>query len=1446
MLSVDLPNAAATSIVYDQGGVAHVAYYDTSASALMYTTRDTGGVWSAAVTVDANPMAAPQQLSLALDSSGQPAIAYYDAALGDLKYARPQIGGAWSSVIVDAKGNAGLNPSLAFDRVNNPFISYYAATPQQLRLATLSHSHWKITTLASRKNASPFSTLSINPLKGSWAVAYETATTHHVMLARKGQSAVSVGLLSGGAPAFAPGLAFNPSNQPLITYSDPMTGALFITQLRGRKWSPSAADSSAAAAGDLSLQIDPITGTPLMVYASQSGQVNLITQHQSGWTTSPLGVGADVAAAIDPLTQSLATLIDGSFNQVSPGSPAPLNFIATPQDASVQLTWVAASVADTAFLVQRSIGGAGWTDLVTTPLTSYLDTPADEGTAYSYRIFALTGDISSVDAAVASATLGPDAPTDLTASATASGVQLNWTNQSAIQTGFVVQRSFGAGSWQTITTTDAVTTSYLDTSAVEGTGYNYRVFAVDNSLSSAILATASATMLPAAPSALGASISQSPAGVQLSWADNSHAESGFLIQRSDSNGPWNTLTTTSPDITNYLDATASEGGNFQYRVFAVQGGSQSSTAATASIALPPSTPTNLTDTLTAQGPQLDWTDNSALETGYLVQRQTIGSAWTTLATIAANSVTYTDTTAVGGTAYNYQVIAAGSGANSAPSNSVYLVAPVPLQAPANAVATPVSDTEVNLTWDRVSPSETSMTIWRSTGGGAYTKLTVLAAGTNIYTDTSCYPSTAYSYQVTADNVLGSSPPSNTVTATTMASAATMPNSAAGNFTATAVSPFTVNLSWTDSASGSRNWFLERSANGGAYSIIAVIASSGTAVTYTDSPLSPSTTYSYRVRLTSGSAFGDYSAPVTATTQARVANTPLEPTNFTATVNSATSTTLTWTDTSGGSASYLIETAPFSWTNTPTWTQVGQTAAGATSYNLTTTAETFYYVRIRAHNATGNSGYTQQVAIRSASPGLPGGPHVYKIGPGQTYTSLAALDWTKLGPGDTVQIYPNKDAGGNIIPYFEKPLISVRGTAAAPINIVGMPDPTTGQLPIIDGTNAITAAQWNSHYMPLEDLSLVMIGTRASQNAASGAWSPGYFNLQNLDIRNGYSGDPGTTLTYTASDGTVRPYSAGAVCGIYIEKGDHITIKGCTIHGNNEGMFGAGQGDQRNLENLTIDSNYIYGNGTINSSQTHNSYLEGINTIYQFNKYGPLRTGSLGGGLKDRSAGTIIRYNYVTGGGHLLDLVEAQNYAPVTLTLPSYRTTLVYGNIFYNANGAAVTPIHYGGDTLPSPYFRKGVLDFYNNTFVNQEDVWRTNVFDLQTGADSLDARDNIIWFQPGTKNNTIELLTDVGTAYFGRNWITPGWTVSRGLLAPFSGRMAGAGNLINNAQNDPGFVSVAAQNFGLTTLSQCVDQEDTLTGDELPVLLQYADPMHAKSRTVNGNALDLGAFEQGL
>ena len=65
-----------------------------------------------------------------------------------------------------------------------------------------------------------------------------------------------------------------------------------------------------------------------------------------------------------------------------------------------------------------------------------------------------------------------------------------------------------------------------------------------------------------------------------------------------------------------------------------------------------------------------------------------------------------------------------------------------------------------------------------------------------------------------------------------------------NLTATATSSSAISLTWTDNATGEDGYNVERSVSGGSYAQIATLGPNATA--YTDSGLTPSTTYSYQV------------------------------------------------------------------------------------------------------------------------------------------------------------------------------------------------------------------------------------------------------------------------------------------------------------------------------------------------------------------------------------------------------------------------------------------------------------------------------------------------------------------------------------------------------------------------------------------------------------------------
>ncbi|ELR71172.1 Fibronectin, type III domain protein [Fulvivirga imtechensis AK7] len=86
------------------------------------------------------------------------------------------------------------------------------------------------------------------------------------------------------------------------------------------------------------------------------------------------------------------------------------------------------------------------------------------------------------------------APSGLSASAASSSqINLSWNDNSNNETGFTIQRASGGGSYSTIATVGANTTSYSNTGLSANTTYSYRVRAYSGSTTSSFSNTASAT-----------------------------------------------------------------------------------------------------------------------------------------------------------------------------------------------------------------------------------------------------------------------------------------------------------------------------------------------------------------------------------------------------------------------------------------------------------------------------------------------------------------------------------------------------------------------------------------------------------------------------------------------------------------------------------------------------------------------------------------------------------------------------------------------------------------------------------------------------------------------------------------------------------------------------------------------------------------------------------------
>jgi len=440
---------------------------------------------------------------------------------------------------------------------------------------------------------------------------------------------------------------------------------------------------------------------------------------------------------------------------------------------------------------------------------------------------------------------------------------------------------------------------------------------------------------------------------------------------------------------------------------------------------------------------------------------------------------------------------------------------------------------------------------------------------------------------------------------------------------------------------------------------------------------------------------------------------------------------------------------------------------------------------------------------------------FEVGPEKEFASIGGVPWASLQPGDTVLIYWRPE------PYKEKWVICRQGTADAWITVRGVPGPG-GERPVIDGNGAVTAPGLNYW---AEARGVIKIG---GANIPADTM-PKHILIEGLEIRGAKP-----PYTFTADDGTTQTYTANAST-IYLEKGENIVIRGNILHDAGNGLFVASSNTEVSRD-ILIEANDIYDNGNLGSIYEHNSYTAALGITFQYNHYGPLCAGCGGNNLKDRSAGQVVRYNWIEGGNRQLDLVDGED-SVVIRTDPRYRETHVYGNILIEPAGAGNRQmVHYGGDGKVRN-FRKGTLFFYNNTLVSTR-TDRTTLFRLSTNAERADAWNNIFYATAAGK--TVSLLDVYGVLDLSHNWIKPGWVKSFG---NFKGTVNNDGTMVEG--NSPEFLDEGNQDYHLAAGSAAINAGTALHPSVLPendLLRQYVEPLSSEARPSDA-VLDIGAFE---
>lgn len=521
------------------------------------------------------------------------------------------------------------------------------------------------------------------------------------------------------------------------------------------------------------------------------------------------------------------------------------------------------------------------------------------------------------------AALNGGTPTIVATTVSPSQIDLAWPDVSTNESGFEIQRATpgATGPFVSLALTPPNVTAYSDISLTASTQYCYRLRSFRTTgkkvtysgFSTVSCATTQETPPPPPPPPGPTAPSNTdarPAGslvhtARVTWTDNSSDENGFRVERAPSaDGPWALATTASANNTSHIDYGQPMEQQLCYRVvaFYTAGGESPSNVDCTYL---PATPSDLT--VAAQSGtavDLSWTDNSAHEDGYDIERAETGVwSFTTVGNVGTDVTTFRDATVSANRTYIYRVWVTREGARAGASNQVTAITATDVPpAPSSVDVFPFGSTGIAINWSDAAANETGFRIERSeNGGAAWVAAGSVVANSSGFSDGGRTSERQVCYRVFAFNAVGDSPPS--------PMDCTVPPAAPTTLVATTAPGLAIDLTWTDNSSVEDGytvlrWFEEC---GGYYyyycnRYYAPIADLGPNVTsYRDEGLGPAVVHSYVVVARSDGGTSDQSNEANAWSNLP----PAAPSNVAATAVSRTQIDVAWSDNSTDEDSFVI-------------------------------------------------------------------------------------------------------------------------------------------------------------------------------------------------------------------------------------------------------------------------------------------------------------------------------------------------------------------------------------------------------------------------------------------------------------------------------------------------------------------------------------------------------------
>ena len=477
-----------------------------------------------------------------------------------------------------------------------------------------------------------------------------------------------------------------------------------------------------------------------LIYVTNYGSKSLTVLNPASGAT----VGSPIALAGQPL--GLDFTPNGARALVATRNPSAVEFIDVASGASTGSLALASGPVDVAIMPNAQ-------------------------KAYVTNFFAFS--VSVIDL-----TAAPGAPSAISGIPGDNEVALTWDSPSdpggAPITGYRIEQQTDGGAWSTVVAnTGSTTTAATVGGLTNGTGYRFRLTAI-NSAGPGAASAASALLTPRTTPGAPSAVSSIPGNgkVELAWAaptgDGGSAITGYRIEAEANGGPWTTaIADTGTTSTNATVTGLTNGTSYRFRISAINSAGAGIASAPSIAVIPiaiPSPPTGVSVTPGNAEVQIAWTvpaeDGGSPITGYRVEAEANGGPWTTA--IADTGTTSTNATMTGltnGTSYRFRVSAINSaGAGPASQASAPVTPRTTPGAPTGLNGTP-GNAQVTLTW--TAPADTggaSITGYRidvqPTGGSWATSIADTNSPATSVTVNGLLNGTEYRFRVSSINSAG--------------------------------------------------------------------------------------------------------------------------------------------------------------------------------------------------------------------------------------------------------------------------------------------------------------------------------------------------------------------------------------------------------------------------------------------------------------------------------------------------------------------------------------------------------------------------------------------------------------------------------------------------------------------------------------------------------------------